>query len=142
MSCASVIGAQDVERKKGLKDMGDTAPRLNKPEIIRLVSELSGVPKTKCMDVINAYLNVVRDSLTAGQEVYLDRIGILTLKYRKFKKGRLMPNVNYRGELVMTQDIQEHNIPFFKVSKQLKEEIKESSWGNPLWKPDSIEDDE
>jgi DNA-binding protein HU-beta len=122
--------------------MGDTAPRLNKPEIIRLVSELSGVPKTKCTDVINAYLNVVRDSLTAGQEVYLDRIGILTLKYRKFKKGRLMPNVNYRGELVMTQDIQEHNIPFFKVSKQLKEEIRESSWGNPLWKPDSIEEDE
>ena len=42
----------------------------------------------------------------------------------------------------MTQDIQEHNIPFFKVSKQLKEEIRESSWGNPLWKPDSVEEDE
>jgi len=122
--------------------MGDTAPRLSKPEIIRLVSELSGMPKSRCQDVINAYLNVVRDSLTIGQEVYLDRIGILTLKYRKFKKGRMMPNVNHHGEMVMTKDIQEHNLPIFKVSKQLKDEIRELSWGNPLWQPDNVEEEE
>lgn len=122
--------------------MGDTAPRMNKPEIIKLVSELSGVPKARCQDVINAYLNVVRDSLTTGREVYLDRIGILTLKYRKFKKGRPMPNVNFNGEIRMTADIQEHNLPIFKISTALKDEIRELSWEHPLWKPESVKQEE
>ena len=108
---------------------------MKQPDIIRVVSELSGYSQKECREVIENYLHVVRECLLSGREVCLQKLGTITLKYRPYKPPRMMPNVNYA-----VKERLEHNIPQFLVSQQLRSEMMEMTWGNPIFKPDNADE--
>ncbi len=117
-------------------------PKMKQPDIIRVVSELSGYSQKECKEVVENYLHVVRECLLSGREVCLQKLGTITLKYRPYKPPRMMPNVNFAGEERLVKERLEHNIPQFLVSQQLRNEMMEITWGNPIFKPDNAEKDE
>lgn len=121
---------------------GYNVPKMKQGDLVRVVSELSGYSQRECKEVIENYIHVIRECLLSGREVCLHKVGTLTLKYRPYRKPRYMPNVSRNGELSLSRERLEHNIPQFLVSQQFRSEMMEQTWGNPIFKPDNYEEDE
>ena len=121
---------------------GYNVPKMKQGDIVRVVSELSGYSQKECREIIENYIHVIRECLLSGREVCLQKVGTLTLKYRPYKKPRYMPNVSLNGELSLSRERLEHNIPHFLISQQFRSEMMEQTWGNPLFKPDNYEEDD
>ena len=61
--------------------------RLNKKDIIDLVSERMHVTKTEAKDVVEDVLQMVEDALAEGKEVNLSNFGVLTPITRRSRVG-------------------------------------------------------
>lgn len=119
------------------------AVKMRQTDIIRLVSELSGLSQKDCRNVIENYVHILRECVLAGREVCLPMFGTMTLKYKPAKPERYMPNVRKNGEISLVKARPAHNIPIFRPSAILRREMEERTWGNPYYIPDKYtEDDE
>ena len=92
---------------------------MTKSDIIREVSEGTGLTKVEIEAVLNGIINSISESLKRGERVDLRGFGTFIVKRRSARDAR---NPATR-EIVQ---LQERHIPAFKVSKILKEVVNKS----------------
>jgi DNA-binding protein HU-beta len=91
---------------------------MTKAEIVNEVAKSTGIEKVQVQNVIEEFTKVVKDSIIAGQPVYLRGFGSFIVKHRAEKAAR-----NITKQTTMT--IPAHNIPAFKPAKVFINAVKE-----------------
>lgn len=90
---------------------------MTKAEIVNEISKNTGIDKATVLIAVEAFMDTVKESLEAGESVYLRGFGSFILKKRAEKLAR---NIS-KNETIT---IPEHNIPAFKPSKAFSSRIK------------------
>ena len=91
---------------------------MTKAEIVNEVAKSTGIEKVQAQSVIEEFTKVVKDSIIAGEPVYLRGFGSFIVKHRAEKAAR---NITKK----MTMTIPAHNIPAFKPAKVFVNAVKE-----------------
>lgn len=117
-----------------MADALDRSVKITQHQIVQMVSELSGLTQKQCKTVIDDYLTVVRDCCLNGLTVVIPLIGTLSPIYKCKMDERVFYNVFYKKEMTYPPR-EEHNVPFLKVSRYFIEEMREKTWGKPVYKP-------
>ena len=92
---------------------------MTKAEIVNEVSKATGVEKVTAQTVIEAFVESVKDSIIAGEPVYLRGFGSFIIKHRAEKAAR-----NITKKTTIT--IPAHNIPAFKPAKVFVNAVSEN----------------
>ena len=92
---------------------------MTKADIIREVSNMTGLTKVEIEAVFNSIIVNISDSLKQGERVDIRGFGSFLVKQRPARDAR-NPATN---EIVK---LQERFVPVFKVSKILKEDVNKS----------------
>lgn len=90
---------------------------MTKADIVSHVAESTGLEKIAVQNVVDAFMECVKDSLAKEKPVYLRGFGSFIIKHRATKAAR-----NITKNTTIT--IPAHNIPAFKPSKTFVETIK------------------
>ena len=90
---------------------------MTKAEIVAEIAQRTGLEKVNIQATVETFMEVIKDSLGKGNNVYLRGFGSFIIKRRAEKTGR---NIS-KGTTVI---IPAHNIPSFKTSKTFMNEIK------------------
>lgn len=90
---------------------------MRKADIVTKVSDLTGVPKVDVLVTLEAFFREVKNSLKAGENVYVRGFGSFITKKRAQKIGRIIK----RNQSIV---IPEHFIPAFKPAKTFTESVK------------------
>ena len=90
---------------------------MTKAEIVNEISKKTGIDKTTTLTSVEAFMEVVKDSLAEGENVYLRGFGSFILKKRAQKTAR---NISKNTTII----IPEHNIPAFKPAKTFVNSVK------------------
>jgi DNA-binding protein HU-beta len=61
---------------------------MNKKELVKKMSDKTGLPKTTCNACLKAFISTVQDYVTAGDDVVLTGFGKFTRRFRKERNGR------------------------------------------------------
>lgn len=91
---------------------------MTKAEIVAEIAKQTGVEKTVVMNVVEAFMESVKGSMIAGNEVFLRGFGSFIIKKRAEKVAR-----NISKNTTIT--IPAHNIPAFKPAKSFLVAVKE-----------------
>ena len=91
---------------------------MTKAEIVNEVAKSTGIEKVQVQSVIEEFTKVVKESIIAGQPVYLRGFGSFIIKHRAEKAAR-----NITKKTTMT--IPAHDIPAFKPAKVFVNAVKE-----------------
>ncbi len=89
---------------------------MTKAEIVAEIAKQTGVEKTVVMNVVEAFMESVKGSMIAGNEVFLRGFGSFIIKKRAEKIAR-----NISKNTTIT--IPAHNIPAFKPAKSFQKSI-------------------
>ena len=92
---------------------------MTKAEIVAQISRQSGIEKTVVMTVVESFMENVKESMVAGNEVFLRGLGSFIIKRRAEKMAR---NISKNT----TIKIPAHNIPAFKPAKAFLNAVKEN----------------
>jgi len=92
---------------------------MTKADVIAKISEKTGIEKKETLAVVEAFMNVVKNSMCEGKNIYLRGFGTLFIKKRAAKPGRIIS----RNTTIM---IPAHNIPAFKPSKSFADKLKKN----------------
>lgn len=92
---------------------------MTKAEVISEISVQTGIDKADVSSTIEAFFNVIKDSMAGGENIYVRGFGSFINKKRAKKFAR---NINKNTAIV----IEEHFIPSFKPSKTFVEKIRSS----------------
>ena len=92
---------------------------MTKADIINKISKEKGVDKLQTTIVLEAFMDVVKEKMIDGNNVYLRGFGSFILKRRKQKLAR---NISKNTTLI----IPEHDIPAFKPCKEFIKAVKEN----------------
>lgn len=90
---------------------------MTKADVIAEITEKTGIEKADVTATVEAFFNVVKESLAEGENIYVRGFGSFINKKRAKKIAR-----HIRDEKAMVID--EHYIPSFKPSKVFVEKIK------------------
>lgn len=90
---------------------------MTKAEIVSEISQSTGVEKATVMQVVETFMESVKEANIAGDTVYLRGFGSFGLKVRAEKKAR-----NISKNTTIT--IPAHTIPYFKPSKEFSSQVK------------------
>ena len=90
---------------------------MTKAEIVTEIAKKTGIEKKDVLNTIEAFMEVVKESLTKEENVYLRGFGSFIVKKRAQKTAR---NISKNTTLI----IPEHNIPAFKPAKVFVNEVK------------------
>lgn len=93
---------------------------MTKADIVNEISKSTGIDKAYVLDTIEKFMEVVKDSLAGGENVYLRGFGSFIVKHRAAKTAR---NISKNT----TINIEAHNIPAFKPAKVFVEDVKHST---------------
>ncbi|MEM8566689.1 MAG: HU family DNA-binding protein [Bacteroidota bacterium] len=93
---------------------------MTKAEVISEISEKTGIPKEDVSVTVEAFFNIIKNSMADGNNIYVRGFGSFINKKRKKKIAR---NISKNTAIV----IDEHYIPSFKPSKVFIEKIKTSN---------------
>jgi len=91
---------------------------MTKADIVAEIARQTGVEKTVVMNVVEAFMESVKGSMIAGNEVFLRGFGSFIIKKRAEKVAR-----NISKNTTIT--IPAHNIPAFKPAKTFMEAVRE-----------------
>ncbi len=91
---------------------------MTKAEIVNEVAKSTGIEKVQVQSVIEEFTKVVKDSIIAGEPVYIRGFGSFIVKHRAEKAAR-----NITRQTTMT--IPAHDIPAFKPAKVFVNAVKE-----------------
>lgn len=83
---------------------------MQKIEIVDKISRQTGVGRKEALQVVECLMEVVKDSLSNGENVYLRGFGSFVVKYRAEKVAR---NINKNISVVVPA----HDVPAFKPSR-------------------------
>ncbi len=90
---------------------------MTKADIVSEIAKNTGVEKVQVMAIVEAFMDSVKGSLEAGNNVYLRGFGSFIIKKRAEKVAR-----NISKNTTIT--IPEHNIPAFKPAKSFAAKVK------------------
>lgn len=91
---------------------------MTKADIVARIAQQTGVEKAVAMTVVEAFMETVKDSMVAGNEVFLRGFGSFIIKKRAKKVAR---NISKNTTIV----IPAHHVPAFKPAKTFLEAVKE-----------------
>lgn len=91
---------------------------MTKADIVNEISKSTGLDKAEVLTTIERFMEVVKDSLAGGENVYLRGFGSFIVKVRSQKTAR---NISKKTTII----IPEHKIPAFKPSRVFMEEVKD-----------------
>ena len=83
---------------------------MTKAEIVNQVAKTTGIEKVVVQNVVEAFMETVKDSVSKGNPVFLRGFGSFIIKHRAQKAAR-----NITKKTTIT--IPEHDIPAFKPAK-------------------------
>lgn len=86
---------------------------MTKADVVNEVAKNTGIDKATILKTIESFMEVVKDSLSKNENVYLRGFGSFIVKTRAQKTAR---NISKNTTII----IPEHNIPAFKASKAFK----------------------
>ena len=90
---------------------------MTKADIVNELSRSTGLEKAAVLSTIEKFMEVVKDSMGNGHNVYLRGFGSFIVKTRREKTARnISKNTTIR--------IPEHKIPAFKPSKVFLDQVK------------------
>lgn len=92
---------------------------MTKADIVNEISKKTGVEKVLVQNMVEAFMDSVKGSLTEGNNVYLRGFGSFIVKKRAQKTAR---NISKNTTII----IPEHFIPSFKPSKTFLNQVKDS----------------
>ncbi|MBE6246379.1 MAG: integration host factor subunit beta [Bacteroidales bacterium] len=92
---------------------------MTKADIVNEVAKATGIEKIAVQNVIESFMESVKDSLANDNNVYLRGFGSFIVKKRAKKTAR---NISKNTTLI----IPEHNIPSFKPAKVFMSKVKSS----------------
>ena len=90
---------------------------MTKADIVNEISKTTGIEKGAVLETVEKFMEVVKDALANGENVYLRGFGSFIIKKRSEKTAR---NISKNTTII----IPEHNIPAFKPAKVFMEEVK------------------
>lgn len=90
---------------------------MTKADIVNEIAKRTGLEKANVLATIENFMDVVKDSLSNGDNVYLRGFGSFIIKKRSEKTAR---NISKNTTII----IPEHNIPAFKPAKVFMDEVK------------------
>ena len=90
---------------------------MTKADIVNEISRSTGLEKAAVLTTIEKFMEVVKETMASGENVYLRGFGSFILKTRKEKTAR---NISKNTTIV----IPEHKIPAFKPAKTFMEEVR------------------
>ena len=90
---------------------------MTKADIVNEISKDLGVEKRMVQEIVDAFMESVRNSLSENNNVYLRGFGSFIIKKRATKVAR-----NISKNTTIT--IPEHNIPAFKPAKSFVAKVK------------------
>lgn len=90
---------------------------MTKADIVNEIAKTTGIDKANVVETIEKFMDIVKDSLAHGENVYLRGFGSFIIKERKEKTAR---NISRNT----TIKIPAHKVPAFKPSKVFLEDVK------------------
>ncbi len=93
---------------------------MRKADLVNRISEKTGIPKVDVLVSIEAFCKEIKESLAAGENVYIRGFGSFTVKTRKAKIGR-----NIKKNIAI--HIPEQKIPAFKPAKVFMSRVKQGN---------------
>ncbi len=90
---------------------------MTKADIVSEIAKTTGIDKANVLAVVERFMEVVKDSLANGENVYLRGFGSFIIKVRSQKVAR---NISQNTSIT----IPEHKIPAFKPSRVFYDEVK------------------
>ena len=90
---------------------------MTKAELVALITHQTGVEKTAAEAVVEAFMRNIKETMIAGEDVFLRGFGSFIVKERAEKVARNNT----------TMVIPAHSIPAFKPSKVFLEAVKEGN---------------
>lgn len=90
---------------------------MNKGDLVSAMAEVTGMTKKDTAAAVDAFIEVVSETLEKGEDVALVGFGTFKVKERAARKGRNLQS----GEEI---DIPASNVVSFKVGKTLKDAVK------------------
>lgn len=90
---------------------------MNKEELIEKVAKVTGLPKTKINETLDAITNAITDGLKKGERVALAGFGIFAVAKRKARMG-INPKTMQKIKIAAKK------VPVFKAAKALKDKVK------------------
>ncbi|MBD5291332.1 MAG: HU family DNA-binding protein [Bacteroides sp.] len=90
---------------------------MTKADIVNEISRSTGLEKQAVLTTVEKFMEVVKDSMAAGHNVYLRGFGSFVVKMRKEKTAR---NISRNT----TIKIPAHKVPTFKPSRVFLDEVK------------------
>ncbi len=92
---------------------------MTKADIVNEISRRTGLEKAAVLTTVENFMQIVKETMTDGDNVYLRGFGSFILKTRKKKTAR---NISKNISI----EIPEHQIPAFKPSKVFLEAVKDA----------------
>ena len=92
---------------------------MTKADIINKISKETGIEKVQTAIVVETFMDVVREKMIDGNNLYLRGFGTFLLKPRADKTAR---NISKGTTIVVPA----HKIPAFKPSKEFAKQVKEN----------------
>ena len=93
---------------------------MTKADVIAQIAEKTGIDKADVSVTVEAFFNVVKNSMAEGENIYVRGFGSFVNKKRAKKIAR---NISKNTAIV----IDEHYVPSFKPSKVFTSKIKNST---------------
>ena len=90
---------------------------MTKADIVNEIAKSSGIEKVIVQKTVESMMDVIKDSLAKGNNVYLRGFGSFVIKKRAKKTAR---NISKNTTII----IPEHNIPSFKPAKTFVSSVK------------------
>lgn len=92
---------------------------MTKADLVNEISKNTGVEKAQVQQIIEAFMDSIKDSMVANNNVYLRGFGSFIIKQRAQKVAR-----NISKNTTIT--IPAHNIPAFKPAKSFAAKVKDA----------------
>lgn len=90
---------------------------MTKADLVNEISKSTGVEKAQVQQIIESFMDNIKDSMIGGNNVYLRGFGSFIIKRRATKVAR-----NISKNTTIT--IPAHNIPAFKPAKSFAAKVK------------------
>lgn len=90
---------------------------MTKADIVNEISKNTGIDKHSVLASVESFMDIVKESLAKGDNVYLRGFGSFVVKKRAQKTAR---NISKNTTII----IPEHNIPSFKPAKTFLSQVK------------------
>lgn len=90
---------------------------MTKADIVSEIAKSTGIEKAAVLETVEKFMEVVKESLSHGENVYLRGFGSFIVKTRSEKTAR---NISKNTTIIIPQ----HNIPAFKPAKVFMDQVK------------------